>query len=167
MRNRGQQPPIKLDRILEQADLYMIRDPEIGLALLAKCPAAETPEQERARQFWQLQFTHWRDLLAGDVLAVGRGVTDCSLFNRSPPFWLQKASTLLGYQCMSDGEKRKRRDMNKHWHRWKAVKLVRGRHPNDPRNFTRKVEGDAVWEEAAKLVVDIDAEVDAETVKKS
>src|SRR5262249_18758866 len=104
---------------------------------------------------------------AGDVLAVGRGVTDCSLFNRSPPFWLQKASTLLGYQCMSDGEKRKRRDINKHWHRWKAVKLVRGRHPNDPRNFTRKVRGDAVWEEAAKLVADIDAEVDAETVKKS
>jgi len=168
MRNRGQQPPIKLDRILEQADLYMIGDPEIGLALLAKCPAAETPEQERARQFWQLQFTHWRDLLAGDVLAVGRAITDCSLFNRSPPFWLQKASTLLGYQCMSDGEKRSRRDMNKHWHRWKAVKLVQGRHKKDPRNFTPgKVKGDAVWAEAAKLVADKNGEPDVETVKKS
>jgi len=37
------------------------------------------------------------------------------------------------------------------------VKLVRGRHPRDPRNFTPgKVQGDAVWEEAAKLAADKD-----------
>jgi hypothetical protein len=145
----------------------LIGDPETGLALLAKCPAAETPEQERERQFWRLQFMDWRDWRAGDVLAISRALTDCSLLNRPPPFWLLKASVSLGQQCMSDGEKRSRRDMNKHWHRWKAVKLVRGRHPNDPRNFTRKVQGDAVWEEAAKLVADMDAEANAETVKKS
>jgi|SRR5215831_149198 len=149
------------------SELNLIGDPETGLALLAKCSAAKTPEQERERQFWQLQFTDWRDWLAGDVLAVARGVTDCSLFNRAPPFWLLKASFSLGMQSMSDAEKRERGDIQKHWHRWKAVKLVRGRHPNDPRNFKRKVHGDAVWEEAVKLVPDTDSEVRPETVRKS
>src|SRR5262249_26032043 len=60
--------------------------------MLAKCPA-ETPEQKRARQFWQLQFTDWRDLLAGDTLAVSRAVIDCALFNRSPPFSKSKRCT--------------------------------------------------------------------------
>jgi len=141
----------------------LIGDPETGLALLAKCPGEETPE----RQFWRLQFTNWRDCLAGDTLAVSRAVIDCALFNRSPPFWLQKASVTLGMQCMSDAEKRARRAINKHWHCWKAVKLVRGRHPNDPRNFKTMVQGDAVWAEAAKLMADIDTEVDAETMRKS
>jgi len=166
-RTMGRQPPIKLDRILEQAPLDLIRDPETGLALLAKCPPAETPEQERERQFWQLQFTAWRDLLAGDTLAVSRAVIDCALFDRPPPFWLQKASVSRDMQCMPDGEKRARRDMNKHWLRWKAVKLVQGRHPNDPRNFKKKVLPDDVWEEAAKLVAGTDPEATAETVRKS
>jgi hypothetical protein len=162
-----QKPPIKLDRILDQADLYMIQDPETGLALLSKCAAAETPEQAQKRQFWQLQFTDWRDWLAGDVLAVPRGMTDCSLFKRPPPFWLLKAGLLLAMQRMTDDEKRARCTMNKHWLRWKAVKLVRGRHPNDPRNFKKKVHGDAVYEEAAKLVADTDPGVSPETVRKS
>jgi hypothetical protein len=149
-------------------DFNLVPDPETGLALLAKCPAAETPEQEQEYQFWRLQFTNWWDCLAGDTLAVSRAVIDCALFNRSPPFWLQKASVARDMQCMSDGEKRSRRYMNKHWHRWKAGKLVRGRHPNDPRNFTPgKVQGDAVWAEAAKLAADKDGEPDVETVKKS
>jgi hypothetical protein len=148
-------------------ELNLIQDPETGLALLAKCPAAETPEQERERQFWQHQFTDWRDWLAGDVLAVGRGVQDCVLFNGLPPFWLEKASILLGVQCMSDDEKRARSDINMHWRRWKAVKLVRGQHPKDPDNFKSKVKGDDVWEEAAKLVKGTAAEGDAETVRKS
>ena len=149
------------------SELNLIGDPETGLALLAKCSAAKTPEQEQERQFWQLQFTDWRDWLAGDVLAVARGVTDCSLFNRPPPFWLLKANVSLCMQSMSDADKRSRRDIQKHWLRWKAVKLVLGRHPNDPRNYKRKVQGDAVWEEAAKLVADTDPEVQADTVKKS
>ena len=45
--------------------------------------------------------------------------------------------------------------------------MVRGRHPNDPRNFKKGVRGDAVWEEAAKLLADTDPEVDAFTVRKS
>jgi hypothetical protein len=148
--------------------LDLIPNPETGLALLAKLPAAETSEQEQERQFWQLQFTDWRDWLAGDVLAVARGLTDLLPFNKRPPRWLLKANLTVCMQSMSDGEKRKRRDMNKHWHRWKAVKLVRGRHPKDPRNFTPgKVRGDAVWEEAAKLVADTDAGVSDETVRKS
>src|SRR5262245_28985490 len=148
-------------------DFNLVPDPETGLALLAKCPAAKTPEEEQERQFWRLQFMSWRDCLAGDVLAVSRALIDCSLFNSSPPFWLQKASVARDMQCMSDGEERARRDMNIHWHRWKAVKLVRGRHPKDPRNFTREVEGDAVWEKAAKLLADTDGGVNAETVRKS
>src|SRR5262249_33133491 len=45
---------------------------------------------------------------------------------------------------------------------------VRGQHPNDPRNFTPgKVQGDDVWEEAAKLAADKDGKPDVETVKKS
>jgi hypothetical protein len=144
-------------------ELNLIQDPETGLALLAKRSGEETPEQERERQFWRLQFNAMRDWLAGDALAVGRAVTDCSLFNRPPPFWLVKASNLLGMRCMSDAEKRSRRDINKHYRRWRAVQLVRGRHPNDPRNFKKKVDGDAVWVEATKL----DATVDVDMVKKS
>jgi hypothetical protein len=63
----------------------LIGDPETGLALLAKRPGEETPEQERERQFWQLQFMQWRDWRAGDVLAVARALTDCSLFNEFLP----------------------------------------------------------------------------------
>ena len=44
---------------------------------------------------------------------------------------------------------------------------MRGRHPGDPRNYKRKVRGDAVWAEAAKLVAGTDAEASAETVRKS
>ena len=44
---------------------------------------------------------------------------------------------------------------------------MRGRRPGDPRNYKKKVHGDAVWEEAAKLVADTDAEASAETVRKS
>jgi hypothetical protein len=151
------------------SELKLIQDPETGLALLAKCTGKKTPEQEREHQFWQLQFNAMRDWGAGDGLAVGRAVTACWLFNRSPPFWLVKASNLLGMRCMSDAEKRSRRDINKHYRRWRAVQLVRGRHPNDPRNFKRKVHGDAIWAEAAKLVADMDADatVDVDTVKKS
>src|SRR5215475_7986982 len=148
-------------------ELNLIEDPETGLALLAKCPAAETSEEKRERQFWQLQFVAWRDWRAGDTLAVSRAVIDCALFIRSPPFWLQKASVSLGMQCMSDGEKRSRRDMNEHFLRWKAVKLVRGQHPKDPRNFKRKVHPDDVWEEAAKLVAGTDPEVRPGTVRTS
>jgi hypothetical protein len=145
----------------------LIRDPETGLALLAKRPGEETPEQERERQFWQLQFTHWRDWRAGDVLAVSRALTDCSLFNRPPPFWLLRASLSLCQQCMPDDEKRARGDMTKHFLRWKAVQLVRGKHPKDPRNYKKKVRSDAVWAEAAKLVADTDAKASAETMRKS
>jgi hypothetical protein len=148
-------------------EFNLIQDPETGLALLSKCPGEETPAQERERQFWQLQFHAMRDWRARDVLAVGRALIDCSLFNRPPPFWLLKACSSLCVRCMPDGEKRARGDMNKHFLRWKAVKLVRGRHPNDPRNFKRKVQGGAVWVEAAKLVADEDAEASAETVRKS
>ena len=42
-----------------------------------------------------------------------------------------------------------------------------GRRPGDPRNYKRKVHGDAVWAEAAKLVVGTGAEASAETVRKS
>jgi hypothetical protein len=144
----------------------LIRNPETGLVLLVERSGKETAEQERERQFWQLQFKYRRDWDAGDTLAVARAQTDCLIFNRPPPFWLLKATVSL---CMrlSDDERRKRGDMNKHWLRWKAVKLVRGRHPNDSRNFKRKVQGDDVWEEARKFLADTDPEVDAHTVRKS
>jgi hypothetical protein len=157
--NMGQPPSIIFD---------LIQDPETGLALLAKRSGKQTPEQERERQFWQLQFTNLRDWQQGDVLAVSRAMTDCSIFNRPPPFWLLKANSDLCVQHMTDAEKRARGDMNTHWLRWKAVKLVRGRHPNDPRNFKRGVvRGEAVWEEAAKLLAGTNAECDEETVRKS
>jgi hypothetical protein len=127
----------------------------------------ETPEQERERQFWQLQFTDLRDWRAGDVLAVARALVDCLLFNRPPPFWLLKASLELCMRHMSNAEKRARGGMIKHFLRWKAVKLVLGRHPNDPRSFKRKVRGDAVWAEAAKLVAGTSAEAAPETVRQS
>ena len=68
---------------------------------------------------------------------------------------------------MPDDEKRGRGDLTKHFLRWKAVELVRGRRPEDPRNYKKKVHGDAVWVEAAKLVAGTDAEASAETVRKS
>jgi hypothetical protein len=147
--------------------LELIDDPEAGLALVSKGQAGEAPEQERERLFWQFQFLAMRDWQAGDVLAVGKAVTDCMLFSRAPPFWLAKAVTKLGVQCMSDGEKRDRGAMNRHWLRWKAVKLVLGRHPYDQHNFKTEVTGDDVWVEAAKLVAGTDAECDFETVRKS
>ena len=83
------------------SDLNLIQDPETGLALLSKCAGQETPEQERERQFWQLQFMAWRDWRADDVLAVSRALTDGSLFDRPPPFWLLKACSSLCVQCKS------------------------------------------------------------------
>ena len=130
----------------------LIQDPETGLALLAKRSGEETPEQERERQFWQLLFTDLRDWRAGDVWAVSRALVDCMLFNRPPPLLLLEAVNELCTRRMSDAEKRAHGDMMKHFLRWKAVKLVCGRHPNDPRNYKKKVRGDAVWREAAKLV---------------
>ena len=148
-------------------ELNLIQDPETGLALLSTPPDKETPEHEQERQFWQLQFMAWRDWLAGDTLGVSRAVVDCMLFNRPPPFWLVKACSSLGVQCMSDGEKRARGAMNKCYRRWKAVKLVRGQHPKDPLNYEKKMRGDAVWVEAAKLVAGTDAEADDQAVRKS
>jgi len=68
---------------------------------------------------------------------------------------------------MSDDEKRARGDLIKHFLRWEAVELVRGRHPKDPRNYKKPVRGEAVWAEAAKLMVGTDAEGIPDTMKKS
>jgi hypothetical protein len=149
-------------------ELDLIRDPETGLALLAKCAGGKTPEQERERLFWQLQFMAMRDWRAGDTLAVSRALTDCSLFNRPPPFWLLKTGSELCVLGMSAAEKRARRAINKHFLCWKAVKLVRGRHPKDPRNYKKKVrDNDAVYEEAAKMLAVTGIKLRAGTVKKS
>lgn len=148
-------------------ELNLIRDPETGLALLAKCASGKMPEQERERLFWQLQFTYWRDWRAGDTTAFGHALVDCSLFNMLLPFWLLKAGSELCVRSMSNAEKRARRAMNKHFQCWKAVKLVRGRHPKDPRNYKRKVHGDAAWAEAAKMLANTGIKCRAGTVKKS
>src|SRR5262245_3814119 len=164
----GQQQPIKLDRILNQAE-----DPETGLALLSKRPHPnqQTPEQNLECYFWQDQFTHWRDFRAGEVLAVWRAAASCALSKRPPPAWLCRAIEELCRQCMSDDEKHAYSELAKHRLRWEAVECVRGRYTGHPRNYQRKVQGDAVWAEAAKLVADADTNVDAradvETVRKS
>jgi hypothetical protein len=147
--------------------LDQIEDPETGLALLSKRSGEETPEQEQKRIFWQFQFMQMRDWRAGDVLAVSRALTCCSLLKRPPPRWLRDAIDELCERNMSADEKRARRDGVKHFLRWQAVELVRGRYPGHPRNYKRKVHGDAVWTEAAKLVASTDAEASAETVRKS
>ena len=149
------------------SELELIQDPEIGLALLAKCAGEETPEQTRNRQFWQSQFMYWQDWRAGDVEAIAHAVTCCMFYNRPPPLWLCRAGYELREQCRSDDEKRERGALREHFLRWKAVELVCGRRPEDPRNYKRKVRGDAVWAEAAKLVAGTGAEASAETVRKS
>jgi len=148
-------------------ELNLIQDPETGLALLAKCPSEETPAQELKRLFWEAQFTLWRDWRAGDVQAVSHAVTCCAFYKRPPPLWLCRASIELCEQCRSDDEKRERGDLTRHFLRWQAVELVRGRRPGDPRNYKKKVRGDAVWAEAAKLVADTDAKAGVEAVRKS
>lgn len=171
-------------------ELNLIPDPETGLALLAKCRGPKTPEQEQEHQFWRLQFTEWRNQLAGDVQAVGRASVDCELFGRSPPMWLLKAISSLCVQQMSPNDKRAHGAMMGHFRRWKAVQLVRGRHPKDPLNYGRVDEDvakvvaimggtlnherkvisddiDAVCEEAAKLVAEMGGTGKAETVRKS
>jgi hypothetical protein len=145
------------------SELDLIQDPETGLALLAKRSGEETPAQELQRLFWQAQFTHWREWRTGDVQAVAHAVICCAFYKRRPPLWLCHASLELCKQCRSDAEKRERSDLAKHFLRWKAVELVRGQRPGDPRNFKRGVRGDTVWEEAAKLV----AGTAAEAVRKS
>src|SRR5262249_1514389 len=138
-----------------------IQDPETGLALLAKRP----PEQEWDRLFWQDQFTLWRNWRAGDAQAVSHAVTCWRFYKRPPPLWLCYASIELYERwCIPDDEKRERGDLTRHFLRWEAVELVRGHRPWDPRNYKREVRGDAVWDEAAKLVADTDAEARAETV---
>jgi hypothetical protein len=73
-------------------ELNLIRDPETGLALLAKCASGKMPEQERERLFWQLQFTSWRDWRAGDTTAFGHALVDCSLFNMLLPLAVEAGS---------------------------------------------------------------------------
>jgi hypothetical protein len=147
------------------SELDLIQDPEIGLALLAKCSVA--PAQELQRQFWQAQFTHWREWRAVDMLAISRALTHCSILRRPPPRWLCDAIDELCERNMSAAEKRLRRDGIKHFERWMAVELVRGQRPWDPRNYKREVSGDAIWAEAAKLVAGTDAEADVEAIRKS
>jgi hypothetical protein len=153
---------IKFDRFLDH-----IEDPETGLALLANRPGEETPEQALNRLFWQDQFTHWQNWRAGDVTAVWYALCSCALSRRPPPTWLCKAVGKLCERCLSDDEKRAYGDLKKHIRRWEAVEVVRGQYPGDPRNYKRGMLGDAVWEEAAKLVADTDAEALADTVRKS
>jgi hypothetical protein len=149
------QKPIALDAIA---------DPETGLALLAKRPDEETPEQSRLRLFWQFQFLQWRDWRAGEVLAFARAMHCCSHFHQGPPRWLREAALELCERRMSDGDKRAYGDLINHLLRWEAVQLTRGRRPWDARNSKRKVRGDAVWEVAAKMLA---GATSAETVRKS
>jgi hypothetical protein len=146
-------------------ELNLIQDPETGLALLAKY--SWPPERELQRRFWEDQFTLWRKWLAGDAQAIGHAVTNCAFHKRPPPLWLCYASIELCERCRSDAEKRERKDLTEHVLRWEAVELVRGRRPWDPRNYKKKVCGDAVFKEAAKLVANTDAKAGADTVKKS
>ena len=146
-------------------ELNLIQDPETGLALLAK--HEWPPERELQRQFWQAQFTYWRDWRAGDVQAIAHAVTCCAFYKRSPPLWLCRAVYELHGQCRPDDEKREHGALREHFLRWEAVELVCGRRPGDPRNYKKKMRGEAVWVEAAKLVADTDAKASAETVRKS
>jgi hypothetical protein len=161
----GQQPPIKLNRKLDWT-LDEVQDPETGLTLLSNRPGPgeETPEQTFNYIFWHGHFTYWRDWLAGNRLAVALALMHCAMFKMPPPTWLCKAVHLL---CMPDNEKRACDAIRKHFLRWQAVELVRGRFPGDPRNSEKEVCGDDIWVEAAKLVADTDAEADPETVRKS
>jgi hypothetical protein len=149
------------------SELELIQDPEIGLALLAKHSVEETPAQTRFREFWQYQFTYWQAWRAGDVEAIAHAITCCMSYNQRPPLWLCRAGYELHEQCRPGDEKRELNALREHFLRWKAVELVCGRRLGDPRNYRRRVRGDAVWAEAAKLVVGTNAEASAETVRKS
>jgi len=187
-RQRGQQPPSKLDQFLDQNldqiwnpetglpsfpqrqfdwILDHIEDLETGLALLAKRPAKEAPELTLKCLFWQIQFTRRRDWRAGDAMAVWRAAASCGVSKRPPPAWLCRAIGELCWQGMPDDEKKERRALAKHQLRWEAVELVRGQFKGHPLNRERKVLGDAIWEEAAKLVADTDAKAGADMVRKS
>jgi hypothetical protein len=148
-------------------ELDLIQDPETGLALLARCWGEATPVQEFHLLFWRAQFTHLREWLAGDVMAVAHAVTCCAFYKKRPPLWLCRASRELGARCRPGAEKREHRELANHYRRWEAVELVRGKRPWDPRNYERKVRPDDVWAEAAKLVAGTDAEASEETVDKS
>ncbi|HEY5965355.1 MAG TPA: hypothetical protein VIU42_15170 [Xanthobacteraceae bacterium] len=150
--------PIQFDRI---------KDPETGLALLSKRSGEETPEQGRTRLFWQFQFMQWRDWRAGDVLAVARAIGCCSHLNRPPPRWLCKASVELCERSMSDDEKRAYGDLTKHLLRWQAAEQVRGRRPFDSHIYKKKVRGDAVWTEAAKMLAGTEIKRSPETMRQS
>jgi len=155
-------PPTKFDlTLLSDREFNQvfdrIDDPETGLALLSKRPGPgeETPEQALNYIFWLGQFTYWRNWLAGDALAVVGAEMHCALVKRPPPAWLCRAVHLL---AMPDAEKRACRAMEKAALRYQAVELVRGQ---------GKVQGDEVFEEAAKRVAGTNAEGSAETMRKS
>ena len=155
-------PPTKFDLTLLSDRQFnqifdRIDDPETGLALLSKRPGPgeETPEQALNYIFWLGQFTYWRNWLAGDVLAVVGAEMHCALVKRPPPTWLCRAVHLL---AMPDAEKRACRAMEKAALRYQAVELVRGQ---------GKVQGDEIFEEAAKQLAGTNAEGSAETMRKS
>jgi hypothetical protein len=106
-----------------------IRDPEAGLALLAKCPDKETPEQSRLRKFWTHVFTEWRDGLAGDRLAFLRALAACSLLGKPPPRGLVDALIAREIEQMSKEERQDHEALARHKARWQAMEaeLVKGR----------------------------------------
>jgi hypothetical protein len=112
--------------------LNRIRDPEEGLALLAKRPAdpaEETPESKHLRKFWTHVFTEWRDGLAGDTLAFMRALLACSHCHKPPPRGLIDAMIAQASKLMSPAEQRDHAALARHMVRWKAVQaaLAEGR----------------------------------------
>lgn len=155
-------------RDMDVLELDKVKDPETGLALLSKHPSgAETPEQSRLRLFWQFQFLQWRAWRAGDVLAVARALICCRHFHKVPP-WLCEAALELCERRMSDEDKLAYGHLTDHLMRFQAVQLVRGQRPWDARNNNKKkVLGDQVWEDAAKMLADTGINCSGETVRKS
>lgn len=149
-------------------DLDDIRDPEIGLALLAKGNGQpQAPEQNRTRLFWRFQFMQWKAWIAGDRLAICLALYACKVFSKPPPRWLLEASMDFAERGMTPGERREQGKLQEHLLRWEAVKLVRGQRPFDGRNRDNPSSWNDAWAEAAEMLAMKRAAVSADTVKAS
>jgi hypothetical protein len=101
--------------------LEEIRDPEAGLALLAKRPDQETPQSRTLRRFWTFVFEGWRDGLAGDTLGFMRALLACNYCGKPPPRGLVDAMIAQASKLMSPEEQQDQVALARHKARWEAM----------------------------------------------
>jgi hypothetical protein len=148
-----------------------ILDPAEGLALVSR-PIPEdwfngkTPEeihwQVQTRQFWKFLFEQQLAYQAGDPFTLMNALYACSTLGRTLPPWLTQAILRVLLQHVSDAEKRRISQFEKHRVRWQAVRTCRV-----PQLGSKRLAWEKCWSAAADLLANTAAKGGADTVQKS